>query len=149
MLLAYSRRDDDPRPELHLHDHRTGETRKLVAREEGAADRPAFSQDGAFVFAVGSDARTGLAQLWAVHLAGGGRSVLTNHDLAGPRGDGRAPEGFVPPPVGPAPARHQDGQLVYDAGDAMVTLPVQLDPRTGSAKAGTPLVRSGQPAVRP
>jgi hypothetical protein len=136
-LLAYSRRDDDPRPELHLFDRRRGEGRALLDRALGPADRPAFSADGDFLFVVGGDARTGLTQLWALAVASGQCTVLTNVDLPAPRGDGRAPEGFVPVPVGPVPARHTGGQLVYHAGDATVSLPIELDARTGSAKAGT------------
>jgi hypothetical protein len=85
---------------------------------------------------VGSDPRTGLAQLLAVDLESGRRSVLTNAGLAAPRGDGRPPAGFVPPPVGPVPMRHVEGRLRYDAGDAFVALPVTLFLATGDAKAG-------------
>jgi len=80
-------------------------------------DRAAFSPDGTDIAFV-SD-RTGIPAVFVLHRASGDVEQLTNNDLR--RVPGRAPDGYVPPPVD-GPLRWTDAGIAYDGPTGLVTL---------------------------
>ncbi|MCB9746281.1 MAG: hypothetical protein H6741_17865 [Alphaproteobacteria bacterium] len=83
---------------------RDGELLRRVVTKEGAPDRVAISEDGAWIAWVSG--ATGIASVYAQPFEGGEAVQLTNVDLT--YTPGQAPEGFVPPP--------HEGPLLFDEG---------------------------------
>lgn len=119
-VVAFSVRSADAVADVHVvHD---GRVRRLTEGLPAVvlAVSPA-GDEVAFLAAAG-----GLPALWTVPVAGGAPRQLTNVDLV--RTVGRAPDGFVPPPMRAADVRWERGALAWDAADGTW----RIDARTGA-----------------
>lgn len=133
--LAYARGADATDSDIWVVDIRGGE-RARVTERPGPETRPAFAFDGQRLAWVGS--QSGLPAIFVSDLRGGAARQVTNRGLSA-AGHG-LPGGFVPPPIGPAPARWEGDWLRYDAGDALCAVHVV----TGRARC-QPHVLGGAP----
>lgn len=121
--VAFAIRSGDAIADVHVLVD--GSVRRLT--EGRAATILAVAPEGdeiAFLSAV-----SGLPAIFTVPVAGGPARQLTNVGLA--RTPGRAPEGFVPPPIRAQDVRWRDGAIDYEAEDGTW----ELDPRTGRARS--------------
>ena len=118
-LVAYSVRRADDVADVHVLVD--GATRQLTGGLPAVVLAVSPRGDHVAVLA----AAEGLPALWTVATDGGSPRQLTNVDL--PRPKGRAPEGFVPPPVRASDVWWVGDAIAFDAADGTW----RIDARTG------------------